>query len=240
MRRACALAALLLLAQPAAAQAPLGPYEEAVAARQAGDPALAATLLRRVIEGEPGNADAQLQLGLSLLALGQLDEAEAAFGRTLAIAPAYADAQIGLARIAQRRGDRRRALALLEQIDPANREAAELRAALGTSGIGAHPVQLDLDLSYSELDGPAPTGARQACASGFRPQNEPLSPRPPSFPGASAVPTFMANSGSTSASAGMMGFTSSPAPRRTRISARNGRSAQAASFACAMAAARPS
>jgi YaiO family outer membrane protein len=156
MRRAFALAALLLLAQPVGAQAPLGPYEEAVAARQAGNPATAATLLRRLVGAEPGNADAQLQLGLSLLALGQLDEAEAAFGRTLAIAPAYADAQIGLARIAQRRGDSRRALALLGQVDPANREAVELRAALGTPGTGAQPIQLDLDLSWSELDGPAP------------------------------------------------------------------------------------
>jgi tetratricopeptide (TPR) repeat protein len=240
MRRAFALAALLLLAQPVAAQAPLGPYEEAVAARQAGDPATAATLLRRLVEAEPGNADAQLQLGLSLLALGQLDEAEAAFGRTLAIAPAYADAQIGLARIAQRRGDRRRALALLEQIDPANREAAELRAALGTSGIGAHPVQLDLDLSYSELDGPAPDWREASLR-----VRVPASERTAITAAAELSRRFsrtdlMANSGSTSASAGMMGSTSSPAPRRTRISARNGRSAQAASFACAMAAAPPS
>jgi YaiO family outer membrane protein len=144
---------------PAAAQAGGDPYAQAVSARRGGDPARAVELLQRLLLTEPENADAHLQLGLSLLALGRLDEAEAAFRRTLAIAPDYPDARIGLARVAQRRGDRQGALALLEPVDPANREAGELRSALsrggGTGTAIPGQVQVDLDLSYSRLDGPA-------------------------------------------------------------------------------------
>jgi YaiO family outer membrane protein len=173
-------AAAVAVPAPATAQAGGDPYAEAVSARRGGDPARAVELLRRLLVAEPENADAHLQLGLSLLALGRLEEAEAAFRRTLAIAPDYADARIGLARVAQRRGDRQGALALLEPVDPANREAGELRSALGRSGgTGtAMPgqVQVDLDVSYAQLDGPAqdwregslrvqaPLGARTAAA----------------------------------------------------------------------------
>jgi YaiO family outer membrane protein len=154
-------AALLAVPAPAAAQIVADPYEEAVSVRRGGDPARAAELLRQLIVAEPENADAHLQLGLSLLALGRLDEAEASFRRTLAIAPNYTDARIGLARVAQRRGDRAGALALLAPIDPGNSEAGELRSALGVGSTGtgtAAPGQarVDLDVSYSKLDGPAP------------------------------------------------------------------------------------
>jgi YaiO family outer membrane protein len=157
-------AALIAAPLPAAAQVPAqasaDPYSEAVSARRAGDPARAAALLRQLIVSEPENADAHLQLGYSLLALGRLDEAEASFRQTLALAPDYADARIGLARVAQRRGDRQGALALLEPVDPANREAGELRDALGRGGGSDAPLpsraRVDLDVSYSFLDGPAP------------------------------------------------------------------------------------
>jgi YaiO family outer membrane protein len=62
--------------------------------------------------------------------------------------------------VAQRRGDRQGALALLAPVDPANGEAGELRSALNRSGASdaaiTDQVRVDLDLSYSKLDGPAP------------------------------------------------------------------------------------
>ncbi|HEX9932473.1 MAG TPA: tetratricopeptide repeat protein, partial [Allosphingosinicella sp.] len=125
LRLAAALAAALLAA-PAVSQPTADLYGEGVAARHAGDPARAADLLARVAAAEPDNSDAHLQLGLALLALGRLDEAEAAFGETLRLAPDYSDARLGLARVAQRRGDRRAALAALEPLGPAHPEAAEL------------------------------------------------------------------------------------------------------------------
>lgn len=155
MRVAMQAAVLIAVPAAAAAQAPRDLYTEAVAARRAGEPARAAELLRQLIAVEPQNADAHLQLGLSLLALGKLGEAEAAFRRTLTIAPAYADAQIGLARVAQRRGDREGALALLEPVNPANSEAGELRRALTAGAAGPGRVRVDLDVSYSDLDSPA-------------------------------------------------------------------------------------
>lgn len=151
--------ALTAFSGPAFAQQAGDAYADAVSARRSGDPARAAQLLRRLLVAEPDNADAHLQLGLSLLALGRLDEAEASFRRTLAIAPAYADAQIGLARVAQRRGDRSGALALLEPVDPANQEAGELRDALRRGGGSDAPiadrVRVDVDVSYGRLEGPA-------------------------------------------------------------------------------------
>lgn len=99
--RPCILAASLL-ALVGAAPAP-SPYDEGVAARHAGDIPRAVTLLERAAADQPENADAHLQLGYALLAAGRLDEAEAAFQRTLAIAPAYADASEGLALVARRR-----------------------------------------------------------------------------------------------------------------------------------------
>lgn len=156
MRGLIALTALVAFATPAlAAQPARDLYGEAVAARQAGEPARAVPLLRQLIAAEPNNSDAHLQLGLSLLALGRLDEAEASFRRTLEIAPDYADARIGLARVAQRRGDAPGALALLEPVDPTNREAGELRSALTAGAATPGRVQVDLDLSYSDLDSPA-------------------------------------------------------------------------------------
>jgi YaiO family outer membrane protein len=151
--------AALVLAAPVSAQQAADLYGEGVAARHAGDPARAADLLARLVAAEPENSDAHLQLGLALLALGRLDEAEGAFQETLRLAPDYADARIGLARVAQRRGDRRAALAALEPLGPANPEAAALRASLrgaaGEAGASAPgQVRLDVDLSYSDLDSP--------------------------------------------------------------------------------------
>jgi YaiO family outer membrane protein len=138
---------------PASAQAPT--YEEGVAARHAGDAARAITILREVVAAEPENADAHLQLGLALLAAGKLDDAEASFRRTLAIAPAYEDARIGLARIAQRRGDRAAALQALEPVSPTNADATGLRTQLAAGTSAEYRWQLNLDGSYSALEGNA-------------------------------------------------------------------------------------
>lgn len=149
------LAALALLslglASPANGQAQNN-YQAGVEARLSGDAARAAELLAETVRIEPDNADAQLQLGLALLALNRLDEAEAAFRRTLALAPAYADARIGLARVEQRRGNAAAALSALEPVDPANTEAADLRQRLGAGTFEAK-WRLDLDGSYSAVDG---------------------------------------------------------------------------------------
>jgi YaiO family outer membrane protein len=128
-------------------------YEEGVDARQSGDHARAISILRQVVADEPENADAHLQLGLSLLAAGNLPAAEATFRRTLEIAPGYEDARLGLARVAQRRGDRRAALAALEPISPANSEAAGLRIQLADAGASEYRWQINVDGNYSALEG---------------------------------------------------------------------------------------
>lgn len=147
--------AALAVATPAQAQDAAGTYERAVAARLAGDPGAAVALLQPIVAQDPTNADAQVQLGLALLALGRLDEAERAFRAVLAVAPDYTDARLGLARIAQRRGDRAAALGELDRVAAPNAEAAALRAQL--AGASTAPNwQLDLEGSYSVLDGAPP------------------------------------------------------------------------------------
>lgn len=155
MKAGAAALALSLLAVPGYAQAPstVEAYDAAVAARLAGDPARAVELLRGVVASQPDNADAQLQFGLALLGLGRLDEAETAFRRTLQIAPNYADASIGLARVEQRRGNRESALAHLRTVDPANAEASDLRTRLQSGGVveAGYKWRLDVDGSHTSL-----------------------------------------------------------------------------------------
>ncbi|HEY0629519.1 MAG TPA: YaiO family outer membrane beta-barrel protein [Sphingomicrobium sp.] len=93
---------LLLIAEPAIAQEPR-PYEEAVAARHAGNPARAVELLEPLVRASPDNADAWVQLGYAQLALGRIDDAEHSFRRALVIAPAYKDASEGIALVERRR-----------------------------------------------------------------------------------------------------------------------------------------
>lgn len=140
-------ALVLTCATSALAQAPSA-YDQAVAARTAGEPERAVALLQAVLAADPDNTDARLQLGLALLALNRLDEAEQAFRAVLAAEPDYADARVGLVRVAQRRGDAEIALAELDRIDPAYPGAAELRAQLEKPR-----WSLDIDGSYSTLEG---------------------------------------------------------------------------------------
>jgi YaiO family outer membrane protein len=138
---------------PAAAQTAQQDYEAGVAARHAGHPEEALTHLERAAAAEPGNADIHLQIGVANLAMGRLDAAETAFRRTLDLAPDYADARLGLARVAQRRGDRAAALAELDRIDPGHSEANELRRRI-ESEVPERPWRwrIDLDGSYSRIE----------------------------------------------------------------------------------------
>ncbi len=171
MIRAALFLAIAALPGAAWAQdqaAPADAYQAGVAARLAGDPARAAALLQPVVAAQPGNSDAQVQLGLARLALGELDAAEAAFRAALAVAPDYADARIGLARVAQRRGDTAAAIEALRPIDSASADAAELRRQLARDP-GLARWQLDLEGSLSELSGPRPDWKEAAVQLRYRP-----------------------------------------------------------------------
>lgn len=154
MKREAALIAMGL-ALGAAQPPPAEPsaYDRGVAARRAGDHLRALALLREAAAQEPANADVHLQIGLAYLALGQLVEAETAFRRTLTLAPDYADARIGLARVAQRRGDRPGALAALEPVGPGNAEADALRLALRERTGTGFRTSVDADIGYSDVEG---------------------------------------------------------------------------------------
>lgn len=148
---ATALAAPLRAQQPASGVA----YEQAVAARLAGRPEEAVRLLEPLVAAEPGNADAQVQLGYAYLALDLLDQAQRAFDAALAVAPDYADARLGRARIAQRRGQRDAALGELATVDPANPDAQALRAQIEAEPRAARWA-LDVDGGYAFVEGPQP------------------------------------------------------------------------------------
>lgn len=130
-------------------------YEAAVADRRAGRPADAVAKLERVLAARPDDLDARLNLGLALLALDRLEEAEAALSAVAARAPDYADARLGLARVAQRRGDlatARRETAEAVRLAPGDAEAIALGRAL------AEPPRwrLDVGVARSELSGALP------------------------------------------------------------------------------------
>lgn len=120
----------VLAAVPVQAQAVPSMYEQALTARQAGHPAQAAALLERWLTDKPADVDARLHHGYALLDLGRLRAAEQAFRRVLETAPAYHDARIGLARIAQRQGRASRAQAVLAPVPAGNVEAEVLRRQL--------------------------------------------------------------------------------------------------------------
>lgn len=149
--RVGACLALLLLPLPVGARPGASGYEAAVAARLAGAPLRAVELLEPIVAAEPDNADARLQLGLALLALERLDEAERAFREVLALAPDYTDAGLGLARIAQRRGDLAAARGIVAGLDPSNAEVAALSRQLRAAPV--RRWRLDADGSYSDLGG---------------------------------------------------------------------------------------
>lgn len=108
-------------------------YRSAVADRLAGRPGDAVPKLERVLAARPDDVDARLNLGLALLAMGRLDDAEAAFRAVLERSPGYADAWIGLARVEQRRGDLDAARDLADEarrLAPDSRDVLALQEAL--------------------------------------------------------------------------------------------------------------
>lgn len=130
-------------------------YRSAVTDRLAGRPEQAAPKLEQVLRATPDDVDARLNLGLALLALDRLEEAEAAFRQVIARAPDYADAWIGLARIAQRRGDLAEARTLIGEVrraDPENAEAVALENALEP----APPWRMDIAAARSRLSNNLP------------------------------------------------------------------------------------
>lgn len=117
--------ALPLLEKALAKDPAAGPtqllYGRALAA--AGRGADAVPYLRRARSALPNDIGAQRMAGELLLAVGDLDEATLAWARTVSLDPASVDGYIGLARVAQRRGDiagEQEAIRRAKQIDPSN------------------------------------------------------------------------------------------------------------------------
>ncbi len=141
----------VLAAPPVSAQTATSAYEQGVAARRAGDATRAATLLEQAVRADPGSADARVQHGYALLALGRFDEAEQAFGEALRLAPSYDDARVGQALIAERRGHLRRARELVAPVASNHEEASALRQRLAAAP-GQGRWSLDVDGSATRLD----------------------------------------------------------------------------------------
>jgi YaiO family outer membrane protein len=129
---------------------PAALYDAAVADRRAGRHADALAKLDQLLRLQPGNVDARLNRGLSLLAMNRLDEAEAAFEAVLAAAPDYVDARLGLARVAQRRGDLVRARTEAGRAALAAPDRPDVIALVQTLR-GPHPWRVDVDVAHSRL-----------------------------------------------------------------------------------------
>lgn len=143
-----------------APQTPSAPssYTAGVEARHKGRTAEAVVLLRAAVRERPEDADAWLQLGLALAAVGEHDEAEKALRHAQAIAPDYVEVQVSLARLSYFRGDLAEAERRLNPVlnmRARNAEALELRAALERArrspDASAPEWRLDVGGSYSGL-----------------------------------------------------------------------------------------
>ncbi|MDY6923148.1 MAG: YaiO family outer membrane beta-barrel protein [Pseudomonadota bacterium] len=157
-----------MIVQDVPAEARIDPtafYEAAVADRRAGRPHDALVKLDVVLRIRPGDVDARLNRGLSLLALDRLDEAEADFEAVLAVAPDYVDARLGLAGVARARGDLARARMETGRAALAAPERADV-AALARALRPQPGWRADLDVSESRLGAGLPgwTEARLAVA----------------------------------------------------------------------------
>lgn len=121
----------------------------------------AAGLLARASRLQPENADIWVQLGFALSAAGQWQEARAAFEQAVMLAPAYADAHRGLARLAFWRGDLDEAgqrLATARALDPRNEETALLERQVALARAASdRSWRLDIGASASDLSGALPS-----------------------------------------------------------------------------------
>lgn len=131
-------------------QDPTALYEAAVADRRAGRPAQAVDKLRSALVARPDDVDARLQLGLALVDLGRLEEAETELRQVVARAPEYVDAHVALARIARRRGDPRAAAAYAAEAARLAPERPDVRALFASPADPARG-RVDVDLSRSRL-----------------------------------------------------------------------------------------
>lgn len=137
-------------------------YAAGVGARRAGRNREAVVLFNGVLAEQPQNVDARLNLGLSLLALGRLDEADQAFRTVLAAAPVYADAEIGRARVAQRRGDRAAAFESAGRARRLEPERPDIQALVRE--LEPTPWRVDLDTARSTLSAGLPDWTEQRLA----------------------------------------------------------------------------
>lgn len=116
-------------------------YEQGVAARKEQRFEDAIVFLRQAQTAEPKNADIFVQLGFTLLSLDQLDESEIAFSKALQLAPAYRDANLGLAQIAMREkrlADAEREINLVLKERPDSKDALKIRSAIHAARDMAH------------------------------------------------------------------------------------------------------
>lgn len=124
-------------------------YDTAVADRRAGRHAAALAGFKFVLDADPANVDARLNLGLTLLALGRLDDADEAFDTVLATAPDYVDAHLGLAQVARRRGDEPEAQLLLAQAIALAPDRKDVRAL--ANAMDGPLWRFDVNVSRSRL-----------------------------------------------------------------------------------------
>lgn len=113
-------------------------YHRAIAMRQAGDVDGALDLLERSAAELRDLPGPQHRLGTVLLEAGRVDEAQAAFQRTVDLAPRLADGWVGLADVALYREDYAKAAELLEEavrLDPGYK-AAQYSLGLAYRGLG--------------------------------------------------------------------------------------------------------
>lgn len=124
-------------------------YDVAVADRRSGRHAAALAGFQAVLDADPANLDARLNLGLTLLALDRLDDAEAALELVVEAAPDYVDARLGLVQAARRRGD---AAAARRQLDRAMAIAPDRDDVKALLAATDEPLwRFDLDASRSRL-----------------------------------------------------------------------------------------
>ncbi len=134
---------------------PASLYQAAVADRLAGRHEQAIARLNQVLAMHPDDLDARLNLGLALLALDRLAEAETAFQQVRSSAPQYADAWVGLIRVEQRRGDFVAARRTADEAIIAARDDPTLRALHGELQPRAD-WRVDVNLSRSRISAGLP------------------------------------------------------------------------------------
>ncbi len=90
-------------------------FAEGFVSDEMGEREAAAAAYRKALETWPGHSEARVNLGLSLLALGRLDEARGELERARADAPDDVEPLLHLALLEESAGDRERALARLTE-----------------------------------------------------------------------------------------------------------------------------